>query len=172
MLSIYTGVLDIENSFNNNNNNNNNNKNKMNQKQQESFSGLAAKCKRGVCFLKDDYQILLREGNSFLDLVDVNKLVFTKATKLTPLLDTNIFTEIEKNWIRENRRRAINRKTADESRRRKKCEQKKLIRDLSCLTNYRDQLSRERIEVLEEIESLRICIQNLSFSFHPYSGQF
>ena len=58
MLSIYTGVLDIENSFNNNNNNNNNNKNKMNQKQQESFSGLAAKCKRGVCFLKDDYQIL------------------------------------------------------------------------------------------------------------------
>ena len=134
------------------------------QQQDSSISNLSAKCKRSVCFLKDDYHILLQEGNTFLDLVDVNKLVFTKAARLTPLLDTHIFTEVEKNWIRESRRRAINRKTADESRRRKRCEQKKLISDLDCLKSYRNQLFREKIEMLEEIESLRGCIYNLSLS--------
>ena len=137
-----------------------------------SISILGAKCKKGVCFLKDDYQILLQEGNSFLELVDVDKLVFTKASRLTPLLDTDIFTEMEKNWIRENRRRAINRKTAEESRGRKKLEQRKLVKDIDYLTVYRDQLSNERTEMLEEIESLQRCIHDLSFSLNPFPTLF
>ena len=88
----------------------------------------------------------------FLELIDVEKLVFTKAAKLTPLLDTDLFSELEKNWIKENRRRAINRKTAAESRDRRKSEHKKLSSDISSLLRHKDMLIQQKINFQTEID--------------------
>ncbi|KAI6654972.1 hypothetical protein LOD99_2850 [Oopsacas minuta] len=127
---------------------------------------IISKCNRAICILKDNYKDLLQNGgDNFLDIVDIDKLVYTKASKLTPLLDTNVFSEIEKNWIKENRRKAINRKTAGESRDRKKREQSKLVNDLKYLERYRDVLSQQKEEFIEEIYGLKWGIRKMSFEY-------
>ena len=90
-------------------------------------------------------------SSGFLELIDVDKLVYTKAAKLTPLLDTDIFSDLEKNWIKENRRRAINRKTAAESRDRRKTEDKKLTSELRNLLRCKQQLIQLKQEFQDEI---------------------
>ena len=115
------------------------------------IENIKVKCRRAIVILKANYPILFQQGNEFLEMVDVDKLVYTKAAELNPILDTKLFSEHEKNWIRESRRKAINRKTAAESRDRKKEEFLGLKFGLSDLKEEKLTLERIKIGYLKDI---------------------
>ena len=134
------------------------------------------KCNRANVLLKENYKLLIQQSYGFLNLIDVDKLVFTKAAKLTPLLDTNIFSDLEKNWIKENRRRAINRKTAAESRERRKRDYRKLTSDLTSLVEHKESLTQQKIRFKKEIDFYKNKLYefadgySLATPFHPIIG--
>ena len=129
---------------------------------------LKAKCNRAYSILKNKHYPLLFENESdFLDLIDVNKLVYTKASELNPILDTKLFTEHEKNWIRESRRKAINRKTAAESRDRKKAEFLELKFGLTDLKDEKLALEQMQIAFLREINFYKQGLDKMARGVNP-----
>ena len=107
------------------------------------------KCQFARDILIDDYSHHLDEP--FLKLISVRKLVSMKATHLGRVIDKNCFTMREKEFIREARRKFINRLSAKKSRILMNNELTDLEEDVNSLLEIRQSLRAEKHQLLSEI---------------------
>ena len=109
----------------------------------------ADKCHYAKDILRDDYSQHLEEP--FLKLISVKKLVSMKATHLGRAIDKNCFTMKEKEFIREARRKFINRLSAKKSRILMNNELSDLEEEVNSLLEVRQSLRAEKHQLLSEI---------------------
>ena len=107
------------------------------------------KCHFAREILIEDYSGHLEEP--FLKLISVRKLVSMKATHLGRVIDKNCFTLKEKEFIREARRKFINRLSAKKSRILMNNELSDLEEDVNSLLEIRQSLRAEKHQLLSEI---------------------
>ena len=111
------------------------------------------KCHFAKPILRDDFSQHLDEP--FLKLVSVRKLVGMKATHLSRLIGQNCFTMREREFIREARRKFINRLSAKKSR--------------VLLNNELIGLEERVNELLEIRQALRVEKHQLLSEIHLYA---
>lgn len=107
------------------------------------------RCRYAKEILNDDFSKHLDEP--FLTLISVRKLVSMKATQLGRVIDKPCFTMREKEFIREARRKFINRLSAKKSRILMNTEIDSLENDVNSLLEIRQSLRAEKHQLLSEI---------------------
>ena len=98
---------------------------------------------------------------TFLELVDINKVLELSVTDLNAIIDNATFSDEERAYIRELRRKAMNKKAAEECRRRKKSEEQHLTEEFDLLKNTRKRLVSEKERILQEIIDLKSTVGDL-----------
>ena len=91
----------------------------------------------------------------FLDQIDLIKLVEITKLELSKLLNSRVLSEEEVDFIKEARRKMINRKSAGRSRERQKSEYSNLEHSLQELIDTKTSLENEKISLLEEIKQYK-----------------
>ncbi|KAI6653567.1 hypothetical protein LOD99_3462 [Oopsacas minuta] len=116
------------------------------------------KCKKAKTILKNGSNNL--DTEIFFDLVDIDKLINTKATTLNKMLENECFSVEERNFIRRERRKFINRISAKESRIRMKTEMNALEYELDDLMKIRQKLRAEKHVLHKEINDIATKLIN------------
>ena len=88
----------------------------------------------------------------FLDQIDLIKLVEITKLELSKLLTSRVLTEEEVDFIKEARRKMINRMSAGRSRERQKSEYSNLEQTLQGLIDTKTSLEKEKLSLLREID--------------------
>ncbi|KAI6651003.1 hypothetical protein LOD99_5580 [Oopsacas minuta] len=88
----------------------------------------------------------------FLDQIDLIKLVKITKLELSKLINSRVLTEEEIDFIKEARRKMINRMSAGRSRERQKSEYSSLELKLQSLNDTKMSLLKEKRSLLNEIE--------------------
>ena len=78
-----------------------------------SSERMDGKCKRAKEILKTEPRNM--DTQIFFDLVDIEKLINTKGTTLNKMIENEYFSIEERNYIRKERRKFINRISAKQS---------------------------------------------------------
>ena len=123
-----------------------------------SSGNMDEKCKKAKAILKRDTSC--QDSLVFFDLVDIEKLIKTKATTLNKMIENDCFPVEERNYIRQERRRYINRISAKESRIRMKTEMNELGDDLGDLMKIRQSLRAEKHLLQKEIHDIAAKLIN------------
>ena len=96
-------------------------------------------------------------SSNFFDLIDNEKLISIDVNEMNDILDSGCFSIPEKDYIRELRRKTMNRKTAKQSRIRDKNEYQELISEIDTLFDIKKKVitrkrsSRTRNKSLQKI---------------------
>ena len=98
---------------------------------------------------------------TFLELVDINKVLDLSVTDLNAIIDNATFSDEERAYIRELRRKAMNKKAAEECRRRKKSEEQHLTEEFDSLKTTRKRLMSEKERILQDIINLKDTVGEL-----------
>ena len=112
------------------------------------------------------HKIIIRSNvhtTNFFDLIDNNKLISIDVNAMNHILDSGCFTMSEKDYIRELRRKTMNRKTAKMSRIKDKKEYRDLSEDVDVLLTEKRALSREKEDLIKEINFYNKFSYNYSF---------
>ena len=99
---------------------------------------------------------------TFLEMVDINKVLNLSVTDLNTIIDNATFSDEERAYIRELRRKAMNKKAAEECRRRKKSEEQHLTEEFDSLRDIRKRLFFEKERIKLEITSMKEIVGELS----------
>ena len=91
----------------------------------------------------------------FLDQIDLIKLVEITKLELSKLINSRVLAEEEIDFIKEARRKLINRMSAGRSRERQKSEYSSLEVTLQSLIDIKLSLMKEKNSLLNEIEVLK-----------------
>lgn len=123
------------------------------------------KCTKALPILHNDE--FLSNGNAlspktFLEMVDINKVLNLSVTDLNVIIDNVTFSDQERAYIRELRRKAMNKKAAEECRRRKKSEEQHLTEEFDSLKDIRRRLFSEKERIRLEIMSMKETVGELS----------
>ena len=109
---------------------------------------------------------ILAETREFLQLVDKDRVYSISINEFNKIVNRECFTEIERAYIREQRKKAVNRKAARVSRKRRREEDVKLEIAVRKLHVLRYNLLREATELRNEIlfykspfQEMRPCYQ-------------
>ena len=113
---------------------------------------MDGKCERVKEILKTGSKNM--DTKIFFDLVDIDKLVNTKATVLNKMIDNEYFSIEERNYIGKERRKFINRLSAKESRIRMKLDMNGLEDDIEDLLKIRQSLRAEKHVLQKEIHDI------------------
>ena len=98
---------------------------------------------------------------TFLELVDINKVLDLSVTDLNAIIDNATFSDEERAYIRELRRKAMNKKAAEECRRRKKSEEQHLSEEFDLLMNTRKGLFSEKERIQQDILNMKSTVGEL-----------
>ena len=112
------------------------------------------KCKCVEDILKDGY--LEMKDRTLLQMIDEAKLIRISGSKLNAIMQNEYFNSSERNNIRKMRRIVINRGTAKQSRIRKKSEYDLLEREVTELSELRQKLRIEKMELRKEINEMTV----------------
>ena len=123
-----------------------------------SLGKMEGKCNKARAILKTDSSC--QNSQVFFDLVDIEKLTNTKATTLNKMIENDCFPVEERNYIRQERRRYINRISAKESRERMKTEMNELEDGLGDLMKIRQSLRAEKHLLQKEIHDIAAKLIN------------
>ena len=99
-------------------------------------------------------------SSNFFDLIDNEKLISIDVSEMNDILDSGCFSISEKDYIRELRRKTMNRKTAKQSRIRDKHEYQELSGDLDALLDIKKKLQQEKEELAQEINLYKKLVFN------------
>ena len=91
-------------------------------------------------------------SNNFFDLIDNDRLIAIDVNELNYILESGCFSLSEKDYIRELRRKTMNRKTAKLSRIRDKQEYQDLNVDVEALLRTKRRLSQEKEQLFIQIQ--------------------
>ncbi|KAI6657259.1 hypothetical protein LOD99_6 [Oopsacas minuta] len=119
------------------------------------------KCSKALPILHED---LISNENSlktFLAMIDINKVLDLSVTDLNVIIDNATFSDEERAYIRELRRKAMNKKAAEECRRRKKSEEQHLSEEFENLRNIRRRLFSEKERISIDISTFKKTIGEL-----------
>ena len=117
-----------------------------------SSERMDGKCMRAKGILKTGLENM--DTQIFFNLVDIDKLINTKATVLNKMIENEYFTIEERNYIRKERRKFINRISAKESRTRMKSDMNGLEDDIEDLQKIRQSLKAEKHMLQKEIHDI------------------
>ena len=112
------------------------------------------KCKCVEDILKDGY--LEMKDRTLLQMIDEAKLIRISGSKLNAIMQNEYLNSSERNNIRKMRRIVINRGTAKQSRIRKKSEYDLLEREVTELSELRQKLRIEKMELRKEINEMTV----------------
>ena len=90
-------------------------------------------------------------SNNFFDLIDNDKLTAIDVNELNNILDSGCFSIPEKDYIRELRRKTMNRKTAKQSRIKDKYEYQELSGEIDALMDRKYSLAQEKEDLCKQI---------------------
>ena len=91
-------------------------------------------------------------SSNFFDLIDNDKLIAIDVNELNYILESGCFSLSEKDYIRELRRKTMNRKTAKLSRIKDKQEYQELNVEVEALLRTKRRLSQEREQLFKQIQ--------------------
>ena len=91
-------------------------------------------------------------SENFFDLIDNDKLIAIDVCEMNSILDSGCFSVQEKDYIRELRRRTMNRKTAKLSRIKDKQECSELNEEIDALAEKKKVLSDEKEQLTMQIK--------------------
>ena len=123
-----------------------------------SAEKMEEKCQKAREILKKDSSC--QDPQVFFDLVDIEKLINIKATTLNKMIENDCFPVEERMYIRQERRRYINRISAKESRVRMKTEMNELEDGLDGLMKVRQSLRAEKHLLQKEIHDIAAKLIN------------
>lgn len=118
---------------------------------------------------------ILAETKGFLELIDKDRVYSVTINEFNKIINRECFTDIERAYIREQRKKAVNRKAARVSRKRRREDDNKLEIALRKLQVVKYNLLREQAELRNEIISYRSSLQRVNTCYqtgyqHGYSG--
>ena len=88
-------------------------------------------------------------------MVDINKVLDISAIDLNNIIDDVTYSDQERAYIRELRRKAMNKKAAEECRKRKKNEEQSLEDEFSTLNEHKHNLLGQKHNLVNEIAQLQ-----------------
>ena len=100
------------------------------------------------------------KSSNFFDLIDNEKLISIDVNEMNDILDSGCFSISEKDYIRELRRKTMNRKTAKQSRIRDKHEHQELSGEIDALLDIKKKLLQEKEELAQEINIYKKIVSN------------
>ena len=98
--------------------------------------------------------------SNFFDLIDNEKLIAIDVNEMNYILDSGCFSLAEKDYIRELRRKTMNRKTAKLSRVRDKQEYQDLNVEVEALQTTKNNLVQEKEALINEIKLYEKLVNN------------
>lgn len=116
------------------------------------------KCSKALPILHSEYALSsdsVLSNKTFLEMVDINKVLDLSVTDLNAIIDNNTFSDEERAYIRELRRKAMNKKAAEECRRRKKSEEQHLSDEFESLKSKRRLLMSDKGRLQQEISDFQ-----------------
>ena len=119
-----------------------------------------AKCQRAKQILCDDWQLKLTDTD-FKDLIDIDKLKHLGKQEYRNVTKIGLFSENDKAFISEKRRKVNNRRAAKKFRESEKSRQIEMNRTVAELVQERSLLYQERQRLLQEISYYH-------YHFHRY----
>ena len=105
-----------------------------------------------MCVAQRILTISNMSSNNFFDLIDNDRLIAIDVNELNYILESGCFSLPEKDYIRELRRKTMNRKTAKLSRIKDKQEYQELNVEVEILLNTKRRLSQEREQLFKQIQ--------------------
>ena len=99
-------------------------------------------------------------SSNFFDLIDNEKLISIDVNEMNDILDSGCFSISEKDYIRELRRKTMNRKTAKQSRIRDKHQYQELSGEIDALLDIKKKLLQEQEELAKEINIYKKLVSN------------
>ena len=123
------------------------------------------KCTKALPILHNNESLSIENALSpktFLEMVNINKVLNLSVTDLNAVIDNATFSDEERAYIRELRRKAMNKKAAEECRRRKKNEEQHLTEEFNSLRDIRRRLFSEKERIRLEITSMKETVGELS----------
>lgn len=96
--------------------------------------------------------------HTFLALIDTARVMDLSVSDLNNIIEDSAFSEEERAYIRELRRKAMNKKAAEECRRRKKSEEQHLSEEYDSLMATRQTLLSEKDNLSAEINFYKTTI--------------
>eukprot|EP00800_Vazella_pourtalesii_P014025 TRINITY_DN345_c0_g2_i1.p1 TRINITY_DN345_c0_g2~~TRINITY_DN345_c0_g2_i1.p1 ORF type:complete len:140 (+),score=18.61 TRINITY_DN345_c0_g2_i1:565-984(+) len=99
-------------------------------------------------------------SSNFFDLIDNEKLISIDVNEMNDILDSGCFSISEKDYIRELRRKTMNRKTAKQSRIRDKHEYQELNGEIDALLDIKKKLLQEKEKLAQEINLYKKLVSN------------
>ena len=103
--------------------------------------------------------IALAESKEFLLLIDKNKVYSVTINEFNKIINRDCFTDVERAYIREQRKKAVNRKAARVSRGRRKTEEKSLQFSVKRLESIKSNFLIEKMNLEKEIIFYRLQYQ-------------
>lgn len=88
-------------------------------------------------------------------MIDINKVLNITAIDLNNIIDDVTFSDQERAYIRELRRKAMNKKAAEECRKRKKNEEHNLVEEFSSLNEQKRALLGQKQKLANEIADFK-----------------
>ena len=112
------------------------------------------KCAKAVSLLHREFNTIPDSSltnKTFLEMVDINKVLDISAIDLNNIIDDATYSDQERAYIRELRRKAMNKKAAEECRKRKKNEEQNLEDEFSTLNDQKRNLLGQKHNLVNEI---------------------
>lgn len=103
----------------------------------------------------------LSQYSDCMALLDRNKVKDISLPQFNQIIYNECFNESERAYIREERRKCVNRRAAGVSRQRRKEEETNLTSDIMRLQSEKNSLTQEKRELHSEIESLKDGIEQM-----------
>ncbi|KAI6656932.1 hypothetical protein LOD99_16234 [Oopsacas minuta] len=116
------------------------------------------KCSKALSLLHREFTSIpdaSLTNKTFLEMVDINKVLNISAIDLNNIIDDVTYTDQERAYIRELRRKAMNKKAAEECRKRKKNEEHNLEEEFLTLNNQRRALMGQKQNLANEIADFK-----------------
>ena len=123
------------------------------------ITSIATPEKCRACTLIMKPSAISKINKAFLDHIDLIKLVEIKKNEFSKIINCNVLTEEEVDFIKEARRKMINRKSAGIARERQKCEFRNLECSVDSLKETKRSLVKEKRQLQKEIEYYRNRLQ-------------
>ena len=102
-----------------------------------------------------DNSFQLSVNNDFLSLIDRNKVKDVSLVIFNKIIYNDCFTDAERAYIREERRKCVNRRAANVSRRRRKQEDTITEIEMQQMEVAKNDLLKEKCNLVKEIEQFK-----------------
>ena len=102
-----------------------------------------------------DNSFQLSVNNDFLSLIDRNKVKDVSLVIFNKIIYNDCFTDAERAYIREERRKCVNRRAANVSRRRRKQEDTITEIEMQQMEVAKNDLLKEKCDLVKEIEQFK-----------------